>query len=652
MKAAARSTHLETVLRRGIAAQATGRHAEAESLFRTVLRDAPGLPDGLHLLAQSRHLQGDNDEALELVGRAMRAAPRVAMYQATRGVVLRALGRPTEAAAAFEAALRLDPTYLGAHRNLAALHASTGGFEAARAAFTRALALAPSDVELWLGLVPVLLSLGKPGEAAAAAERAAGLAPRATTPIEVWFAAADAAGALPTLRFKLERLLAEDPENTAVHLALVDVLNRLDAMDAARDLAERAIARWPDNAAAWRRAGLQRAAVGDDDAAQLAFERALELDPSDTAARVGIANGHHRRGDAVRALEIYRAILANHPRCKEAWYNAGTVLSALGREDEAIEHYDRAITIDTDYAPARNNRAQGLLRLGRQAEAWSDHRWRDGRTPLFPEQRWPADLDGVAIHVRAEQGIGDHLFYLRFAPAIAARGAIVTVEAERRIEPMVRRAGLDAVDDAPVGANVVRMGDLPWLLGLGDGDDFATPLALPVLVDRAARVAAELAALPRPWIGVTWHAGGAKGRRETFKTIPVDRLGRTLRDLPGTVVSVQRNPVATDQAALEGTLGRPLLDLSRWNDDLELMLALMAALDGYVGVSNANIHLRCGAGLGSDVLVPFPMDWRWRSLSNGAVPWYPGSRAYRQRADGDWDAGFAALEKSLQERWT
>lgn len=124
-----------------------------------------------------------------------------------------------------------------------------------------------------------------------------------------------------------------------------------------------------------------------------------------------------------------------------------------------------------------------------------------------------------------------------------------------------------------------------------------------------------------------------------------------LRSFGGSVVSVQRIPRGGEHRALEAALGREVLDLSSWNDDLEAMLALMAALDFYVGVSNANVHLRCGVGLGSDVLVPFPMDWRWRRTADGAVPWYPRSRAYHQVRGGDWRAAFSALASSLAERW-
>jgi hypothetical protein len=263
---------------------------------------------------------------------------------------------------------------------------------------------------------------------------------------------------------------------------------------------------------------------------------------------------------------------------------------------------------------------------------------------------WPASLAGRRIHVHAEQGIGDHIFFLRFAPIVAARGATLTVEAERRIEPMVARSGLVPVDAIPDGAEPTRMGDLPWLLGCRD-DDVPAPLALPVLPDRAGRVAARLADLPRPILGVTWRAGGVLGRRDTTKRVPPEALAAVLRSARGTVVSVQRRPEADEYAAFAGALGREPVDLSGWNEDLESMLALMAALDGYVGVSNANVHLRCGAGLGSDILVPFPMDWRWRTTASGEVPWYPNSRAYHQAPDGDWSAALAALESRVRERW-
>ncbi len=70
------------------------------------------------------------------------------------------------------------------------------------------------------------------------------------------------------------------------------------------------------------------------------------------------------------------------------------------------------------------------------------------------------------------------------------------------------------------------------------------------------------------------------------------------------------------------------------------MLALLALVDEYVGVSNANTHLRAGLGGSMQVLVPHPPEWRW---GVAAEAWFPTMRAYRQPAGG-WAPVLKALK--------
>jgi hypothetical protein len=215
---------------------------------------------------------------------------------------------------------------------------------------------------------------------------------------------------------------------------------------------------------------------------------------------------------------------------------------------------------------------------------------------------------------------------------------------------MIERAGFVFAYPPPPGREIASLGNLPWLLGCGDAD-LPSPVSLPVLDDRAARVAYILRALPRPIICATWRAGGKKGRKDTVKSVPPEALGAALRDVPGTIVSVQRLAAEGEHAAFEAGLGRPAPDLGPINDDLETMLALMAELDAYAGVSSANVHLRYGAGRASDVLATFPIDWRWRVREDGATPWYPGSTAHHQGPGGDWSAALRSLTRTLRARF-
>jgi len=89
-------------------------------------------------------------------------------------------------------------------------------------------------------------------------------------------------------------------------------------------------------------------------------------------------------------------------------------------------------------------------------------------------------------------------------------------------------------------------------------------------------------------------------------------------------------------------------DFSALNEDLEGMLALLALIDEYIGVSNTNMHLRAAAGRTAHVLVPCPAEWRWMAAGESS-PWFPGFSIYRQGLDGNWGPAFAKLRQTLRD---
>src|SRR6266404_1231787 len=98
---------LESALR----SHQTGDFREAEAGYRNILQSDPGNVDALHLLGILAHQTGRNNEAIELIGRAISRNGLQAIFHNSFGAALRATGRLAEARAAFECALRLDPNY-------------------------------------------------------------------------------------------------------------------------------------------------------------------------------------------------------------------------------------------------------------------------------------------------------------------------------------------------------------------------------------------------------------------------------------------------------------------------------------------------------------------------------------------------------------
>jgi len=224
-----------------------------------------------------------------------------------------------------------------------------------------------------------------------------------------------------------------------------------------------------------------------------------------------------------------------------------------------------------------------------------------------------------------------------------------------------------ASEGLPQADTVMLIGDLPYALneyakrrlaaGISDlsaaWPETPPPLELSAEAVRveAMRLRLHEAGDP-PYIGVSWRGGippreqGASGWN-LYKTIGLDALAGALRTIPGTIIALQRRPTRAELDAFAGMLGRPVHDFSEMNENLEDMLALLALIEDYVGVSNTNMHLRAGLGKAARVLVPQPAEWRWM-VSGNRSPWFTDFSIYRQSNEGDWTEALARLKHDLQ----
>ena len=81
----------------------------------------------------------------------------------------------------------------------------------------------------------------------------------------------------------------------------------------------------------------------------------------------GIALFNKGRHD--KAIKAYDKAISINPDFAKAWCNKGGALNHLGRSAEAIKACDRAIFIDPDFAAAWNNKGSALNNLGMYKEA-------------------------------------------------------------------------------------------------------------------------------------------------------------------------------------------------------------------------------------------------------------------------------------------
>jgi predicted O-linked N-acetylglucosamine transferase (SPINDLY family) len=173
--ASAQSDSPSQMLNRAIALHQRGQLADAEKLYRDVLRAKPSHFEARHFFGILRFQQGRADEALTLIGAALEAKPDYPEAHYNRGNILAALARYDDAVASYDAAIVLQPDAAAIHHNRGNALFKLRRREEALTAFERALAVESAHVEALNGRGTVLKELRRFNEALADYDRALAL---------------------------------------------------------------------------------------------------------------------------------------------------------------------------------------------------------------------------------------------------------------------------------------------------------------------------------------------------------------------------------------------------------------------------------------------------------------------------------------------
>src|SRR5438105_6972018 len=504
---------------------------------------------------------------------------------------------------------------LAALMDAAASAFDAGDLERAEPLFRRIVALNPRDAEAWHMVAVIAVRQGRAAEAVDAATRA----------------------------WQLDR-------HNAFYLNTLGIAHgeMLQLEEAARWL-KRALKERPGYAQAHYNLGKVYRKLGELPEAERCYLRARQLDPGKTQAENNLGALYSRQGRYRDALPFLAEARAATPDDETVAINIAIALLATSGADVAIHELSAFAQSHPDAAAVHAELGRLLLAEGRFAEGWHEYAWRNRRAPLPVP-----DITAKRVQLLPDQGLGDHLFFLRFAAKLRARAAHVAFACPAKLRGLLE--GNPVLDDLHDAANfdvAMPLGDLPRVLG-----EAGTPPPLPVRVE-AVRVAAwreRLIALgPPPYLGVTWRAGAARGDAAEFaargedplsKEIDLRALACAVSNWQGTLLILQRLPVRGEKDSFCKALGRRAHDLSAANDDLGDMAALLSLIDEYVGVSNTNMHIRAGVGKTARVLVPYPPEFRWM-LVGDEVPWFPRFRVYRQSPAHDWKAALQPLRVEL-----
>jgi FkbM family methyltransferase len=527
-----------------------------------------------------------------------------------------------EALAAYEAALAENDRHVPSLVNIAVVLRRLGRLEPSLRYLYKAIETDPRQPGSWQNLGETLRRLKRLDEAAASFKKAARDKDILLFAITGLASVLKEAGQFDEALVQLEDLLEQEYANAPAWAALAEAL--FDA--------------------------------GKDEASEAALLRAIRIKPLHAAYHLRLGFQTAQRGRYQEALAIYRALL-ERGAAKMAGVHVGLAqaLISLGRLDEAAAPLAAAQEIDPKLIDLYLARARLYFLSGRLKEAWADYEWRkrhiDFTPPHLPVPEWDGSpLSGRSILLLGEQGAGDTLQFVRFAPILAASGGKVFLATTNSLAPLLARmpgiAGL-----VPEGAKLPRTDvyahllDLPALLKTELSNIPAQTPYLPLPPpDPAQKVEAPQGT--RLKIGLAF-AGNPRHRGDRLRSISFDSLA-PLFGLAGVSfysLQVGQPLPASAEPFLKSGL---LVDLAPRIKTFEDTARLMGELDLVISVDTALVHLAGALGKPCWVLLPFAPDWRWL-LNRSDTPWYPTLRLFRQPAPNDWDRAIQAVAKGLTD---
>jgi tetratricopeptide (TPR) repeat protein len=165
----------------------------------------------------------------------------------------------------------------------------------------------------------------------------------------------------------------ELPPKQAAHACLTTAqeMDRRGQVKEAIFLYEKAREQDPTAAAGiGRRLAVLYDLAGDFAKATAEYEPFLRANPNDPGLMNDVGYSYYCRGDFARAEENLKRSAQIDPKSKRVWLNLGMTLAAQGRYDESLHAFGKA----GSEAEARSNLAFVLTAAGRQGEAMDQYR--------------------------------------------------------------------------------------------------------------------------------------------------------------------------------------------------------------------------------------------------------------------------------------
>lgn len=332
--------------------------------------------------------------------------------------------------------------------------------------------------------------------------------------------------------------------------------------------------------------------------------------------------------------------------------NLATLYINEGSPARAMEHLDRALSIDPSHSQAHWNRALANLELGEYGNGFDEYHWgkrakvrMDRQYSQSPIPEWDGS-PGKSVVVYGEQGIGDEIMFASLLPEMIRDCKLVVFDCHKKLHRMFANS-FPMIDIYPTREDEqitwpckpdgsarypfdakVAIGDVPKFYRRKIEDFPGFPYIQPTSSaelrwkQRLDEVTCgKQGDVRKPIIGLNW-IGGHKKTRVEVRSLTLEQMLPVLKQ-DAHFVSLQYTKCEDELFEFEQKHG---IKIHHWpeaayNDHYDECAGLVANLDLVITCCSSVVHLAGSMGVPTWVLTPSRPAWRYR-LDLDFMPWY------------------------------
>ena len=535
---------------------------------------------------------------------------------------------------------------------MAVHHYKSGNFAAAESLVRQELQFQPHNAALWCFLGSILRGTNNIEEAETCQREALRLQPGFP---EAQFNLANILLSRNCPREAIElyqHVLQQQPNMAMAHYSLALALSKAGRLSEAVDGFREALRLSPNHTESHINQAITLYKLRRWQEAEQCCAQALALQPDSANAYRTLSVSQWSAGQFSQALESCNRAISLEPTNAMGYLNRSRVRMALKDWSEAETDLDAAVAQSSGDAEMHVARAIFRLQRGDYQQGWAEYEAREkdeafahNRTDIKP---WDgSSLQGRTLFLKAEQGLGDTIQFIRYIPMIEKSGGKIIVACPK---PLVRLlgtcSGIDQIvstsDSMPEFDVYASLMSLPCILKTTLDSVPATIPYLSADEELVAQWKQELAQFTGLKVGIAWQ-GNRENPFDYLRSVPLTHWANLIGLANVHVISLQKGSDQLSDPAIIQYSDR----LDEANGPFQDTAAIIRNLDLVISVDSVIAHL--AGALGSPVWVVLSQapEWRWLREEK-TTPWYPNAKIFRYVDSGNWSGVFEQMAEELK----